>query len=178
MSEKHPRPHMALEAWNDLFLWTSVIFAVLAALSTGAAIFTGHAIDLKKDTEIATLKARHITKDQREELISLLTPVAKPKTQIFFNPLMASGEAIQFSEEIKEILTTSGFKTANVAFDDALFGFGGVGAFLQFKDKNSPPQAAKLIHEAFHRVGINLWGLPQPDFTDPERLVIIVGTHP
>jgi hypothetical protein len=178
MGEKHPYPQMALEAWKNLFLWASVIFAVLAALSTGAAIFTGRAIDQKKDAEIAALHARHITKEQREELIGLLTPVAKPKEPIFFNPLMASGEAIQFSEEIKSVLIASGFKTEDVGFGDRLFGFGGVGTFLQFKEKDKPPQAAKFIHEAFHRVGINLLGLPEPDFTDPDRVVIIVGTHP
>jgi septal ring factor EnvC (AmiA/AmiB activator) len=36
--------------------------------------------------DITQLKARHITKEQREELIQLLTPVQKPKEPIFFNP--------------------------------------------------------------------------------------------
>jgi hypothetical protein len=114
---------MSLETWNDVFLWAStafavvaalsaaidrktglfrwasMAFAVLAALSTGGAITTGHAIDRKKDEEIAAVQSRHITKEQREQLIALLKPVEK--APVFFNPLMTDGEAIQFSDEIK-----------------------------------------------------------------------------
>jgi ABC-type multidrug transport system fused ATPase/permease subunit len=126
--------------------------------------------------DITQLKARHITNEQREVLIKLLKPVQK--APVLFNPLMASGEAVQFSDEIKEVLTAAGFEASDVDFGESFFGFGRTGTFLFFKDKDNPPQHAKFIYEAFHRVGITLLGWPQPEFADPARLVIVVGTHP
>lgn len=91
---------------------------------------------------------------------------------------MTSGEAIQFSDEIKEVLAAAGFEVTDVDFGEKMFSLNRTGAFLWFKDKDNPPQHAKFIYEAFHRVGISLLGDPQPEFADPARLVIVVATHP
>jgi hypothetical protein len=160
-----------------VFRWASIAFALLAALSTGGAIVTGHVIDRERDAEIAAVQSRHITKEQREQLIALLKPVEK--APVFFNPLMTSGEAIQFSDEIKDVLAAAGFEVADVLFgDESLLSLNRTGAFLWFRDRNNPPKHAKFIYEAFRRVGIPLFGDPQPDFPDPARLVIVVATHP
>jgi len=167
---------MAIETLNEIFRWASVAFAVLAAISTAAGIYTGHAMDRQKDAVIHALQSRHITKEQRELLIDLLKPIEK--APVFFNPLMTSGEAIQFSEEIREVLTSAGFDTREVDFGERLFSLNRTGAFLWFKDKDHPPKHARFISGAFRRVGISLLGDPQPDFADTDRLVIVVGTHP
>ena len=44
---------MDIETWNQLFLWASVIFAILAALSTGFAIMTGNLVSKRDAAKIA-----------------------------------------------------------------------------------------------------------------------------
>jgi hypothetical protein len=168
---------MSLEAWNDALLWASVVFAILAAISTGGAIITGRTLDAKKDAQIVQLQARHITPKQKEELIALLKPT--PKGPVFFRPLITSSEAVQFSDEIKDVLSAAGFEVPDTdLLRDGLLSLNRTGAFLWFKDKDNPPQHAKYLYEAFHRVGISLLGDPQPELSDPARLVIVVGSHP
>jgi hypothetical protein len=169
---------MTVDTWNSIFGWASVTFAVLAALSGAGVIVTQHYIDRRKDTQISTLQARHIMPQQREELIALLTPIQKPQEPIYFNPIMSDGEAVQFSEEIKSVLEASGFKTRDVDFRDKLLGFSLTGQFLDFKDGTNQPQAARYIFEAFKRVGIIFQGLPEPQCTDTDKVIVIVGTHP
>ena len=147
-------------------------------MSTGAAIYTGSVVDKRKDAQIIALQPRHITKEQSAELINLLKPVPKRGT-IFFNPLMGSGEAVTFSDEIKAVLTAAGYKTEDVGFGEKVIGLGPLaGTFVWFKDSINQPQDAGYIYEAFKRVGITLLGVPQPDFTDPDRVVIVVASHP
>lgn len=167
---------MALATWNTFFLWASVVFAVLAAISTGVAIVTGRALDLQKDAQIAQLQSRHITPEQKQELIALLKPA--PKGPVSVNSVITSGEAVQLSDEIKDVLIASGFNVPDLPFTEGLFGLNRTGAFLWFKDKDHPPQHAKFIQEAFHRVGITLPGDPHPELSDPEMVVVVVATHP
>jgi hypothetical protein len=74
------------------------VFAILAAISTGAAIITGRTLDAKKDAQISQLQARHITPKKKKELIALLKPILEGP--VFFIPL----KIVQFSDEIKGVL--------------------------------------------------------------------------
>jgi hypothetical protein len=169
---------VTIENWHQWFLWTSAIFAALAALLSAGVILTGNVIDARKDAQITALQPRHVTKEQSEELITLLKPAPK-KRPVFFNPLMGSGEAVRFSNEIKAVLTTAGYKTEDVGMGDRLVGAGPtVGVFLWFRDSDNQPQDARYIYEAFKRVGITLLGEVHPEFADPDRLVIVVASHP
>jgi hypothetical protein len=66
----------------------------------------------------------------------------------------------------------------DVEFGERFLGFGRTGEFLRFKDAVNQPQDAKYIFEAFKRVGITFSGLPEPNFADPERVEVVIGTHP
>jgi hypothetical protein len=120
---------------------------------------------------------RHITTEQRQELIVRLKPVEK--APVFFNPILASSEAKQFSDEIKDVMRAAGFEVFDVDPGDRIVdSMNKIGTFLWFKDRKNPPQHANVIYETFHRVGITLLGDLQPQFSDPARLVIVVGIQP
>jgi hypothetical protein len=165
--------------WLTIFaIGLPIVGAVMGGICGWGAFIVSTRIGNLQTATIQTLQPRHITKEQKMELISLLKPVPK-KAPVFFNPLMGNGEAVRFSDEIREVLTTAGFKTEEVGLGESLLGLGpAAGAFLWFKDKDHPPQDAKYISGAFNRVGIRLWADPQPDFTDPDRVVIVVASHP
>jgi hypothetical protein len=168
---------MGLESLNTILRWTVLILPLIAAVAGAGALITGNMISAKKDAEIASLKARHVTAEQKKELLAILSPIIKT-APVFFSPVITSGEAIQFSDEIKQVLGEAGFDVRDVDFGEKLFSLNRTGAFFWFKDKDHPPSHAKALFNAFHRVGIDFFGDPQPDFSDAERLMVVIGTHP
>jgi hypothetical protein len=152
----------------------------LARVNNDAANANREAAQLRLalEHEIATRQPRKITQEQRELLISLLTPVPIKKDLVLFNPLMTDGEALAFSEQIADVLKASGFPVADVPFGEKLFAFNRLGAFLQFKDQDHVPKRANFIAEAFRRIDVQFIGLPNPDMKSENDLIITIGTHP
>ena len=121
-------PQASLNSW---FRWLTIFaigLPILGAITGGVCGWGAFIVstrignlqtaDLREaEQTIQTLTPRHITKDQSAELIRLLKPVPK-KAPIFFNPLMGSGEAVKFSDEIKQVLTNAGYKTEDVGFGE------------------------------------------------------------
>jgi hypothetical protein len=145
-----------------------------AGLEKETATAKERTVELQKELE--ERKNRRITDEQKRAIIERLTPL--PKGKVLFNPLMADGEAVQFSDQIKSVLAASGYDVDDVPQGDRLLSLNRTGAFLWFKDASAPPERAKNISTAFRLVGITLWGDPQPDFPDPDTLVVVVGSHP
>jgi hypothetical protein len=61
---------MDIETWNQLFLWASVVFATLAALSTGLAIMTGNSISKRDAAKIVELQPRHFTPEHAAKMVA------------------------------------------------------------------------------------------------------------
>jgi hypothetical protein len=122
-------------------------------------------------------KNRRVTDIQKEAIVARLKPLST-KGKVLFNPLMTDGEAMQFSDQIKTALEAAGYEVADVPQGEQLLSLNKTGAFLWFKDAKNPPVRAANIATAFRLAGITLWGDPQPDFPDPDTLVVVVGTHP
>jgi hypothetical protein len=128
--------------------------------------------------KLAAREPRTINREQHDMLVSLLTPIPIHKDPVLFNPLMSDGEAQAFSEQIKQVLKDSGFPVDDVPFGEKLLGVNRLGVVLWFKDLETPPKRARFIYEAFKRVGIEMKADPQAEFSDADKLVIVVGTHP
>jgi hypothetical protein len=97
---------------------------------------------------------------------------------VLFSSLTTDGEAVAFSDKIKGVLRDSGFSVDNVPFGDSLPSLNRLGVYFWFKDAQNPPKRANYIYEAFKRIGIVIVGDPQPEFADPDKLVIVVEAHP
>jgi len=125
--------------------------------------------------ELDERKNRTVSREQREAVIARLKPL--PKGKVWFNALFGDGEAIRFSDQIQAVLKEAGYEVEEVPQGERIMSVNRVGVLLFFKDVNNPPERAKNISTAFRLVGIEIFGDPQPDFTDPDKLVLVVSSH-
>jgi hypothetical protein len=186
--------------WSSFYFWASIFSLLLL----GATEVLSHRYGKRHDelvtlvettregkreaqhaAEVAALQGslaarepRSISLTQHDALVALLTPISIQKGEVLFNPLITDGEAVAFSEKIKAVLKEAGFPVNEVPFGERLMSLNRLGVYLWFKDQKAPPKRANYIYEAFKRVGIVIIGDAQPDFADPEKLVIVVGAHP
>jgi hypothetical protein len=166
-----------LAVWSNVLLGLGVIIVICMTIQ----FYNIQTHNQEQSAEIVQLQARHVKDDQKAKISTLLKSASKPKEPIVLNlPLSATGEATEFNNEIKSVLTAGGWETKDVwpIQDETLLGFTGSGVYLQVKDQKHPPQAAITLFKAFHSANIRLIPYSSPEFTDPERVVIIVGSHP
>jgi hypothetical protein len=179
----------ATDWWSTLYFWVSMVSLALLLITETLSHIYGERhktlVDQGHQAQVTTLQreiqaqaAPTITPEQHTELVRLLTPIPIKKTLVLFNPLATDGRALAFSEQIKSVLRDAGFPVADVPFGDRLLSFSRLGVFIQIKEGNEQPAQARYIYEAFKRVGIDMKGLAEPGFDDPDKVVIVVGAQP
>jgi hypothetical protein len=175
--------------WSSFYFWAGIVsLALLAATEVLSHRYGSRHDELVRsanESEVNTLKAqliaqghRTISAAQHQQLVDLLTPIQIPKDVIFFNPLTTDGEAVAFSDQIKSVLSDSGFPVEDVPFGDRLISYSPLGVHVWIKDLKNQPARARYIYEAFKRINVIMAGEVHPEFPDAEKVVIVVGTYP
>lgn len=98
---------MEIENIHQILLWSSVVFAVLAAAASGGTILTGKIMDAKKDLEISRLKPRTLSPDQASKLLASLSDM---KGKVGFFTRLMDGEGADFAGQIEAVFHSAGWE--------------------------------------------------------------------
>jgi hypothetical protein len=183
-----------LDLGNTFYTWgwrASIAGGIVTAIAL-VCLFLGTRVrDLAAERAVTQLRSdlareraerlpRHVTPEQKQVLVELLSPARIVKGPVLINAAF-DGEAWQFGNEISDALKAAGFSPSDVPFGQRAIAFSKPGTFIWIKDMKHQPKHGGPIAVAFDRVGIKLVGEEHPandDVPDGNTVVIAISTHP
>jgi len=169
---------MDIETWNQLFLWASVIFAVLAALSTGLAIMTGNLVSKRDAAKIAELQPRHLAPEQAAKMAATARQLCPQIRKILVTAANGNQEAQAYASGFVKIFEDVG------CVSDLALPIPGLkpdvqGIYVGVRSMTSIPEEVSLIAQILSAGGIQYRVNPvTPEFFPDEPFVLIIGAKP
>ena len=145
---------LTAEFWSSVLPWATVVFSLLALVSTGASIVARDRVAEQKAAEINKLKPRVITDTQRSTLIDKLK--SRPAKIGLVTPLM-DGEARDYAESLGSAFKEAGWEVAPVNAQ-SLNTFAGYVVLAQVDPKVGP--TLDFVADALRSIGVDVRAEP------------------
>jgi len=167
-----------IDTWNQLFLWASVIFAVLAAVSTGLAIITGNAISIRDTAKISELQPRLLHPEQASKMNAIARQLCPRIKRIPVTAANSNQEALAYGMSVVKIFKQAGCTS------DLMMPIPGLtpdveGVRVGVRSVASIPEEVQMIGQILSAGDIPYSVTPlTPEFFPDEPFVLIIGAKP
>jgi hypothetical protein len=169
---------MDIDTWHQLFLWASVVFAVLAAVSTGLAIITGNAISNRDAAKISELQPRLLHPEQASKMSAIAHQLCPRIKRIPVTAAIANQEAQAYGMSFVKIFKDSG------CISDLMLPTPGLtpdvqGVKVGVRSVPTIPDEVQMIKQILSAGNIP-YSVNQltPEFFPDEPFVLIIGAKP
>jgi hypothetical protein len=169
---------MEIDTWNQLFLWASVAFAILAAGATGGAIITGNIISKRDAAKIAQIQPRRLSPEDAAKMVAVARQLCPRIRKIPVTAANGNQEAQVYATAFVKIFRDAG------CISDLALPIPGLrpdvqGIHVGVRTGSSISEQVPLIQQILSAGGIQHSVSPvTPEFFSNEPFVLIVGAKP
>ena len=137
--------------WHSIFIWISIIAAILTALAAVGSWWTGRILEQQRERQIAQLQPRRMSAPQRAQLVEL---VRQRPARIGFVSRMMDGESADFADDLAGAFRQAGWTVAPT-LRTSLNDFPGYVVLFAVGNEAGLEETARFVRTTLNQAGID-----------------------